>query len=148
MCFQSTKPRYIKALCGSIEDWLARLEIYEDDKSANENNSLILEILFTDVEYVDCTKMRQKEVITIGMKNNKSFLFYADSHSSTARWHTFCGLLFTIPKYAIPEIPKENIALQQGINQYGGSRKCDTGIYSYIHSICIVIFRFAKIHFW
>ena len=126
--FQINKTRYIKALCGCSEDWPARLRIYRDDKSATEEISVLQEILFTDVESVHCTKMWQKEIVTIVLeKDNKTLSFYADSCSSTKKWYRFCGLLFKIPKYTIPEIPKENIALQQGIERYSDSHKHSAG---------------------
>jgi len=119
-------------VCGSIENWPARLEFYKDAESANDD-SIIRRILFTDVEYVRCVEKPQKlKVITIGLgirKGNESLSFYADSHSSTMKWYRFCGLLFKIPRYAIPEIPKENIALQQAIDHYHyhDSHKYNTG---------------------
>lgn len=128
-------------MCGIIEDWPARLEFYKDAKSANED-SIIRKILFTDVEYVRYIKKPQKpEIITIGMQEgNESLSFYADSHSSTMKWYRFCGLLFTIPRYAIPEIPKENVALQQAIDQYRYSHKYVAGIamYSYLYNYSLV----------
>ena len=62
--------------------------------------------------------MRQMEFVKIVMQKGKSLSFHADSHASTMQWYKFCGLLFKIPKYAIPEICKENIALLQGIREY------------------------------
>ena len=79
---------------------------------------MLQEILFTDVLSVEYKEMRQVEFVKIVMQRGKSLLFHAGSHTSTMKWYKFCGLLFTIPKYAIPEIPKENIALLQGIRQH------------------------------
>jgi len=115
-------------LCGNNEDCPARLKAYEDVKSANKNDSMIWEILFTDIEDVCLTERQQKKVITIGMqKGNKSLSFYADSHGSTIQWFRLCGLLSKIPKYAIPRIPKDNVTLQQNIDQYNDSHKYYTG---------------------
>ena len=88
---------------------------------------MLQEILFTDVLNVEYKKMRQMEFVKILMQKDKSLSFYADSHTSTMEWFNFCGLLFTIPKNAIPEIPRHNIALLQGIHRYANSHKHSTG---------------------
>ena len=77
------------------------------------------EILFTDVEYVNSTEERHKKAVTIGMlKDGKTISFYvADSHTSTMKWFKYCGLLFAIPHYTIPEVPEENLVLQKSISQ-------------------------------
>ena len=115
-------------MCGSKEGWSARLEFYEDAKSASTEDLMIWEILFTHVKYVSCKEEQQRQIITIGLeRDSKSLSFYADSHSSTIKWYMYCSLLLAIPKYTIPEIPKENDALQQGIVQYSDSHKSDAG---------------------
>ena len=86
---------------------------------------MLQDILFTDIINVDFMEMRQMKFIKIALQKDKSLSFYAESYSSTLQWHTFCGLLFTIPKYAIPEIPKENTSLYQGIHQYSNLHKGD-----------------------
>ena len=92
---------------------------------------MIRKILFIDVKNVGHTEERHGAIITIKMlKDDKLFLFYADSQQSTMKWYRYCSLLFKIPKYDIPEIPKENIVLRQptaGIDRYGEMHKCDTG---------------------
>ena len=125
--FQISKRRYIIALCGSIEEWPARLKVYRDDKTANEESLVLQEILFTDVINVEFIEIRQIQFVKILMLEGKSLSFYADSYTSTMEWYKFCGLLFKIPTNAIPEIPKENIALLQGIHRYSNSHKHSTG---------------------
>ena len=88
---------------------------------------MLQEILFTDVINVEFIEMRQIQFVKILMLKGKSLSFYADSHTSTLEWYKFCGLLFKIPMDAIPEIPKENIALLQGIHRYSNSHKHSTG---------------------
>ena len=107
-------------MCGGAEGIPARLQLYEDHKSASKGKSMICEILFTDVVYVDSTEERHKKAVTIGMqKDCKKFSFYvADSHTSTIKWFKYCGLLFAIPYYAIPEVSEENLVLQKSINQH------------------------------
>lgn len=114
-------------MCGNnAADQSARLEVYEDDKSANIEGSMIWKIMFTDVKNVSHTQERQKEIITIRIQgDNKSVTFYADSQQSTMKWYKCCVLLFKIPRYSIPEMPKENIALQQA-----GVGQCDAGVLS------------------
>ena len=106
--------------------------MYKDDKTAKEEGSVLQEILFTDVINVEFVEMRQMQFVKILMVKGKSLSFYADSHASTEEWHKFCGLLFNIPNYPIPEIPKENVALLQGIHRYSNLQKSNTGnIYMY-----------------
>ena len=101
----------MKAKCGNVEGWPARLECYKDVKSANEEESMIWRICFTDVEYVNSIERRQRGVVvTIGMQKGSKISFYTDSDTSTMQWYNYCSLLFKIPKYAIP---RENVALQQ-----------------------------------
>ena len=120
--------RYLKAKCGIVEDWPARLECYKVAKSANEEESMLWRIYFTNVEYVNYTEKRQKGVvIMIGMQKGNEISFYADSDTSTMQWYNFCSLLSKIPKYAIPRIPKENVALQQEIIHYNDLH--DAGTY-------------------
>ena len=168
---QDSERKHLKAVSGCNGDQSARLELYEDYRCASKEGSFIQYVLFADVEYVSHMEMRHKEVITIRMqKGNKTFSFYADSQQSTLKWYRYCSLLFKIPNYGIPEIPKEDFALQlPGINHYCGLHKCDTGmcvytcmymcacvcacicmcvllcirnyIYTYIYYICIRIIR-------
>ena len=75
-------------------------------------------MFFTDVEEVHYIERRQKAaVIIMHMKKGNKIIFSADSDPSTKKWYNFCALLYKIPLYAIPEMPKENVALQQGIIQ-------------------------------
>ena len=96
----------------------AKLQVYEDGKAAGKGKSLMYEIFFTEVQYVDSTEERHKKVVTIGtQRDNKVFTFYvADSHTSTTKWFKYCGLLFAIPHYTIPEEPDENLVLQKSIH--------------------------------
>ena len=110
-------------MSGSNGVQYARLEL------SNKEGSFLQQVLFSDVEYVSHMEMRHKEAITIGMQGNKTFSFYADSQQSTLKWYRYCSLLFKIPNYGIPEIPKEDFALRlPGISQYCESHKCDTGV--------------------
>ena len=107
-------------MCGSTEAGIpARLQVYEDIRSASKGKSLMCEILFTNVEYVNSTEEQHKKVVTVGIyKDCKRFSFYvADSHASTMKWFKFCGLLFAIPHYTIPEVPQENLVIQKSIDQ-------------------------------
>ena len=94
---------------------------------------MIRRILFTDVKNISHTEERQGEIITIKMqKDDNPLLFYADSQQSTMKWYRYCSLLYKIPFYEIPEIPKGKIALRQpGIDRYCELHKCDTGTYAY-----------------
>ena len=111
----------MKAVCGNNGEQSARLEVYEYFNSANVEGSMICKIVFTEVKNISYIEEKQKKIIAMRMqKDNKSFLFYAESQQSTIKWYNCCILLFKIPKYAVPEIPKQNTALQQdeGIHMY------------------------------
>lgn len=104
------------AVCGDNGEQSARLEVYECFNSANVEGSMICKILFTEVKNISYVYIeeKQKKIVAIRMqKDNRSFLFYAESQQSTVKWYNCCNLLFKIPKYAVPEIPKQNTALQQ-----------------------------------
>ena len=114
---------------------LAKLQVYEDS-NVGKGKSLLYEIFFADVKFVDSTEERHKKVVTIGMQNdNKDFTFYvADSHTSTTKWFKYCGLLFAIPHYSIPEVPDENLILQKSIHQC--KKQYKSGTYVTMH-VCI-----------
>ena len=142
-------------MCGNNGDQSARLELYEDFKSANcasREKSIIRKILFIDVKYVSHTEERQREIITIGMQgSSETFLFYANTQQRTMKWYRYCSVLMKIPKCTIPEIPIANVALQlPEISQYGELHKCDTGSYvvSYAYDIytCTYIGTYYNIH--
>ena len=121
-------------MCGSNEGCSAKLEVYKlkDTQHANANSKdlMTVEIFFTDVNCVNSREEQWKKTITIGLeRSSNNISFCAGSHSSTLKWYAYCGLLLTIPKYAIPEIPKENVGLQRGIKQMNDSNKCDASTY-------------------
>ena len=131
--FQDPERKYLKAVCGN-SDQPARLEVYEDLKSASVDEAVVWKILFTDVKNVSHTEERHKSFITMRMqKDNFCFVFYADSQQRTMKWYRCCILLYKIPNYAIPE-PKKNISLQQaGNSQYSELPKSDAGMHAYVH---------------
>ena len=140
LLLQDSERKHLKAVSGCNGDQSARLELYEDCRCASREGSFIQYVLFADVEYVSHMEMRHKEVITIGMqKGNKTFSFYADSQQSTLKWYRYCSLLFKIPNYGIPEIPKEDIAIQlPGIRDYCELHKCDTGM-------CVCVYMCVRV---
>ena len=123
----------LKAKCGIIDGWDARLECYKDVKSANVEEPIMWRMFFTDVEEVHYIERRQKAaVIIMHMKKGNKIIFSGDSDPSTKKWYNFCALLYKIPLYAIPEMPKENVALQQGIIQLQYN---DRGTFDYFKNI-------------
>ena len=106
--------KYLKAVCGDNGDQSAKLEVYEDFDSASRERPIICKIEFTNVNNVSYIEERQMKIIAIRMqKSNTNFLFYAEPQCDTVKWYQCCVLLFEIPKYGIPEIPKEKTALEQ-----------------------------------
>ena len=109
----------MKAVCGNNGDQSARLELYENFDSANSEGPMIRKIEFNNVKSISYVEERQKKIIAIRMqKDRNNFLFYAHFQHSTARWYSCCVLLTKIPKYCIPEIPKEKAALHQDAGLY------------------------------
>ena len=100
---------------------------------------MLQETLFTDVLSVEFIEMRQMEFVKIVMQKGKSLLFRTgSSYTSTMKWYKFCGLLFKIPKYAIPEIPKENNALLHKYAKRSTGNLIDNSLFSYIYMYHIV----------
>lgn len=129
----------MKVVCGSNEGCSARLEVYKlkDTQYANvaSKDSMTTEIFFTNVNYVSSRKERRKTIITIGLeRSGNNISFCASSHSSTIKWYAYCGLLLMIPKYTIPEIPKESVALKQAIKRMNDSSKCDASTYTMLYT--------------
>ena len=52
---------YLKAVCGSSEGMPAKLQVYEDSKSVGKGKSLLYEIFFTDIKFVDSTEETTQE---------------------------------------------------------------------------------------
>ena len=105
-------------MCGNNGDQSARLELYENFDSANSEAPMMHKIEFSNVKSIGYIEERQKKLILIRMQKDRNFLFYAHSEHSTARWYSYCVLLTKIPKYCIPEIPKEKTALHQDAGLY------------------------------
>ena len=106
--------KYLKALSGGNGDQSAKLEVYEDFDSASRGGPIICKIQFTDIKNVSCSGERQMKIIVIRMqKNSTNFSFYTNSQHCTVKWYNCCVLLSKLPKYGIPEIPKEKTALLQ-----------------------------------
>ena len=115
---QHSKKHYLKAISGNSNGFSARLEVYEDAESAITDDLVIRKIFFSDVNHISFREERQKIIITIGLEKDDNLLFNADSRNSTIKWYMYCSILFMIPKHTIPEVPKQNVVLQQKINQF------------------------------
>ena len=99
-------------MCGDNGDQSAKLEVYDNFDSTSREGPIICKIEFTNVKNVSYIEERQMKIIAIRMqKSNTNFLFYAEIQYDTVKWYNCCALLFKIPKYGIPEIPKEKTAL-------------------------------------
>ena len=82
----------LKAKCGIIDGWDARLECYKDVKSANIEGPIMWRMFFTDVEEVHYIERRQKAaVIIMHMKKGNKIIFSADSDPSTKN---LSGIIF------------------------------------------------------
>lgn len=101
-------------MCGDNGEQSARIEVYEKFDSASREGPIICKIEFTNVKNVSYIEEKETKTIAIRMqKGNTNFSFYAEPQCDTIKWYNCCVLLFKIPKYGIPEIPKEKTALQQ-----------------------------------
>jgi len=116
---QGQNSRQLEAFCGNGKDHPARLRI-STASSTNEK----AEILFTNVEQVDCVMSDQniKTVVLKLFESDEHFRFYTDSDIDTMNWFRYCGMLCAIPFCIIPKIPKENFVLQSHIDKYANPK--------------------------
>ncbi|XP_065898240.1 insulin receptor substrate 1-like isoform X2 [Dysidea avara] len=121
---KSHKKRFLRACCGGAEEQPAKLELYEDSKAANKGKSCSLELLFTKVKRI-VNDNESKKLITIEMQESDGIAFYADNDTEHRKWVRFCGLLSTIPNYAIPEEPNYNLVPHDYIERFSDPGRFD-----------------------
>ena len=125
---------------GISEKEPAKLKLYQDLISICKENSVILEILFTDVKRVNPLKdIGRDGIIAIEMANRDvdQFLFYADSSfKDSAAWLNYCDILLTIPCCVIPDVPQDNFLLQQSTKLNIKPRVFNAG--TYIINFCVI----------
>jgi len=91
--------------------------MYEDAKAATKGKSSAMELQFTKVKRI-VNDTESKKLITIEMQESDGIAFYADNDTDHRKWVRFCGLLSTIPNYAIPEEPNYNLVPQDYLERF------------------------------
>jgi len=127
---QSHKSRYLEAVCGVNQDQPATLKVYKESLP-NSKDKIIQEIPFTDVKHVDHLEERLGKIVVIKLfEGDSRFCFFADTVTATDEWFRCCGLLFSIPCYVIPEVPKESLVLQKFIDEHDDPQKFNASMWA------------------
>jgi len=109
--------------------------MYDDSKAATKGKSCTLELLFTKVKRI-VNDNESKKLITIEMQESDGIAFYADSDTDHRKWVRFCGLLSTIPNYAIPEEPNYNLVPHDYIERFSDPGRFDAGKLFVVYIAC------------
>jgi len=98
----------------------ARLAVFESSKHASKGKPVLRIIQFADVKYISSSDINkhQKKLIDIVVAIGDDFLFYVKSENNHMKWLGYCNVLFTLPSYVIPEIPKRSLVSQECANRY------------------------------
>ena len=119
---------YLKA-SGGTEEQPAKLELFKDLKAANKGKIRLIEIIFTKVKrIVNSSDDNNRRLIVIYMHESDGICFYSDNETDHEEWVRYCGLLSTIPNYAIPEEPKYILVPPEFINQCTDPGRFDAGM--------------------
>jgi len=107
----------------------AKLEFFDDIKAAIKGKKRLIEIIFTKVKQILESSEDNKRLIVIEMiDESDGICFYSDIETEHKKWVRYCGLLSTIPNYAIPEEPKYNLVPPEFIDKYADPGKFDAGM--------------------
>ena len=122
---------YLKAYCIGADGQPARLVVFENPKHANKGKPVIRVIQFSDVKSISSSDINKhhKKLIVLVVCNEDDFLFYVKSEDDHAKWFGYCNVLFTMPMYVIPEIPKRNLVSRECTNKYSDPSKFGAGRY-------------------
>ena len=120
--------------------------MYEDSKAATKGKSCTLELLFTKVKRI-VNDNDSKKLITIEMQESDGIAFYADNDTDHRKWVRFCGLLSTIPNYAIPEEPNYNLVPHDYIERFSDPGRFDAGKVFVVVCICLLTCTLACLLF-
>ena len=127
---QSYKSRYLEAVCGVSQDQPATLKVYKESLP-NFKDKIIQEIPFTDVKHVNHLEERHGKIVVIELfEDNNCFSFFADTVTATDEWFRYCGLLFSIPCYVIPEVPKASLVQQRFIDEHDDPQKFNASMWA------------------
>lgn len=128
VCLQVNKTVYVKIYCVGSAEHPARIEVFDNKKSANKGNPLLYCIRFSNVKSVVSIETQGKQCITITLQEDDVFTFSTTGSRGTELLG-YCKLLFTLPGDIIPEIPKRCLVSQQHIEQHSDPSRYDASKY-------------------
>ena len=99
----------------------ARIEIFDNKKSASKGKALLYHILFKTIENI---KIQREQGIIISIQDGSRFIF-ASSEDVNMELFRYWELLYVLSEYVIPEIPKHCLVSQQHIKCYNDPSKYD-----------------------
>jgi len=99
----------------------ARIEVYNNKKSASKGKALLCHILFKTIENI---KIQREQGIIISIQDGSKFIF-STSEDINMELFGYCELLYVLSEYVIPEIPKRCLVSQQHIDCYNDPSEYD-----------------------
>jgi len=117
----------MKVFCIGVDGQPARLEAFQNSKHASKGYPVLRAIKFSEVTSISPSDInkRDKKIIVIVVSSGNDFLFYVNSQDDHAKWLGYCKMLFTLPQYIIPEIPKWNLVSKKCASKFTDPRKFD-----------------------
>ena len=111
---------YLKGFCIGADGQPARLLLFENSKQASKGKPVLREIQFSVVKSISSSDINkhEKKLIVIVVGGEDVFLFFVKSEDAHAKWLGYCKMLFTLPQYIIPEIPKRNLVSKECASKY------------------------------
>ena len=103
--------------------------VFENSKYASKGKPVLRVIQFSDVKSISSSNINkhQKKLIVVVVCNGDDFLFFVKSEDEHAKWLGYCNVLFTLPNYIIPEIPKRNLVSKECAKKYTDPSKFGAG---------------------
>ena len=96
------------AICGGIENQPAKLELFKCDQGVATVKITELSFCKVTCVYLQQTAehIKQLQSITLILDDGRQFSFYTESDAELKRWLECCIVLYRIPNYSVPELPK------------------------------------------
>jgi len=94
-------------------------------------------IQFSDVKSISSSEINklQKKLIVVVVSNGDDFLFHVKSEDDHVKWLGYCNVLYTLPNYVIPEIPKRSLISKECTIKYTDPSKFGAGKYMHFTTV-------------
>ena len=124
VCLQTNKHGFIKIYCIGGAGHPARIEVFDNKKTASKGKPILYQIPFHNVTI----EVQKKPRTAITVQGEDTFIFSSSDTNNDMEMVGYCKLLRVLPNYVVPEIPKRCLVSQQHIEQCCDCSKYDAGM--------------------